>query len=130
MSTRATLQAPFMTLVGPVAPARLPDGGYELSLPIEPRHANAIGAAHGGLLATLADLAIGNQLAHATGQNPGITVSLAIDYLAPARIGDLLTIHAYEQRHGGRLGHGRAELYVGGTQVASAHAWFSMRGSK
>ena len=127
MSLRATVQAPFMALIGPVAPARLPDGGYELSLQIEPRHANATGAAHGGLLATLADLAIGNQLARASGLQPGITVSLAIDYLAPAGIGEVLTVRAHELRHGGRLGYGRAELHAGGVEIATANAWFSMR---
>ena len=39
-------------------------------LPLEPRHGNPMGWAHGGLLVTVADMVMGAGSGHATGEGP------------------------------------------------------------
>jgi acyl-coenzyme A thioesterase 13 len=50
-----------MDLIGPVH-VREADGGRVFGLRIEERHRNAGGVAHGGLLATLVDYALGRAI--------------------------------------------------------------------
>jgi uncharacterized protein (TIGR00369 family) len=63
-------------------------GEVDVSLQIEPRHLNLQGLLHGGLIATLADIAMG--LAVRTKLEPGtrhVTVALDMQYLSAARNG-------------------------------------------
>ncbi len=63
---------------------------------------NGHGSCHGGLITTLADSAFAfacnacNELTVASG--------IAIDIVAPAHEGDLLTAHCHQQQRGGRTG--------------------------
>jgi acyl-CoA thioesterase len=77
--------------------------GYSrISMPVRPDMLNGHGVCHGGMIFTLADSAF----AYAT--NAGNQVTLAsgagIDFLAPARLGELLVAEAIEQWTGGRTG--------------------------
>src|SRR5438094_8324726 len=68
------------------------------------RHANAAGAVHGGLLATLCDTAVGHAIRrHADGLSAAATVSLTTDYLAPAQPGAWLAAHTEVEKLGSRL---------------------------
>src|SRR3954454_23186893 len=68
--------AAFMELVGPVY-ARGAGSDRVLGLRVENRHRNAGGVAHGGLLATLVDFALGRAIeADANDDQPRIPVSL------------------------------------------------------
>src|SRR5258706_8166118 len=82
----------FAGLAGPFY-ARREDHELSLGLRIEQRHLNSRGSCHGGLLATLADIALGYACVAATedGQNRNfVTIDLAIEYLASTRAGDWL----------------------------------------
>ncbi len=61
----------------------------KLGFAVEPRHLNPFGVCHGGAMATFADLQI---IAVNDGPRvkPGFspTVSMSVDYLSPARLGD------------------------------------------
>jgi uncharacterized protein (TIGR00369 family) len=63
-------------------------GEVDVSLEIQPQHLNLQGLLHGGLIATLADIAMG--LAVRTKLEPGarhVTVALDMQYLSAARNG-------------------------------------------
>jgi len=81
----------FAALAGPFYWRR--DGsGVSVGLRVEARHCNTRGTCHGGLLATLADIALGYACA-AAGEAAGkgrnfVTIDLSLEYLAGTRAGD------------------------------------------
>ena len=92
--------------------------GVALGLRVSARHANPAGVAHGGLLATLADMAAGAQLAHALGTRPGVpTVSLTLDFLRPVPIGGWLEARARLLGAGGRIAFVEGILTCDGTDA-------------
>ena len=73
----------FHDLVG--VDVRYEDGAAVVSLDADESHLNGHGSVHGGLLATLADIAMGAVLNAATAQDAApVTVSLVMTYLEPA----------------------------------------------
>ncbi|MCE2761522.1 MAG: PaaI family thioesterase [Acetobacteraceae bacterium] len=81
---------PFLEPIGPIM-IRRDHGPLAFGLRIEKRHCNSKDMAHGGMLATFADLALGIggfNLAGVTGFFT--TISLNSDYLAPALLGTWL----------------------------------------
>jgi acyl-coenzyme A thioesterase 13 len=72
--------SPFFDLIGPLLSRRTEDR-LEFALQIDDRHVNVRGFAHGGVLSTFADVALG--YVAAISQNPPaklVTASLAIDF--------------------------------------------------
>jgi acyl-coenzyme A thioesterase 13 len=122
----------FAGLAGPFYAKR---EGRELSLGlrIEQRHLNSRGTCHGGLLATLADIALGYACvaANEDGQSRNfVTIDLAVEYLAASREGDWLysevkVVHA-DTRTASAAGH----LLVDGSPVARISANFRMARSQ
>jgi uncharacterized protein (TIGR00369 family) len=67
-------------------------------------HTNARGLIHGGLIASLADNAMGYSCAQATGWvSSFVTVSLSVDYIGAARIGQWLAVESKVLKTGGTL---------------------------
>src|SRR2546423_14755927 len=98
--------SPFLETVGPLFYRRDPERGLIVGLRIAEKHANARGIAHGGLLLTLADIALGYRTAF--GQDPPeglITANLTADFAGAARIGDWVEAHVdvHKIRGAGRL---------------------------
>ena len=56
----------FVGLIGPLW-FKAEDDKLRVGLPLEPRHGNPMGWAHGGLLVTVADMVMGAGSGHATG---------------------------------------------------------------
>lgn len=80
----------------------------ELELTIEPKHLNRLNVPHGGSLATLIDTAAGTAVAFAQGPDkvlPAVTLSLSMQFLGQAKVGDTLTAT------GRRIGGGRTVAY-------------------
>ncbi len=77
-------------------------GCARLSMTVRQDMVNGHDICHGGLIFTLADSAF----AFSCNTYNRVTVALAatIEYLAPARLGDVLTAEAQEQALGGRTG--------------------------
>ncbi|MDE2578711.1 MAG: PaaI family thioesterase [Hyphomicrobiales bacterium] len=73
---------PFVRFCG-IEPIDCAPGRSHLEVTIEPHHANQMGVAHGGLLMTLLDVAMGSAARLAAGANV-ITVDLQTAFLAPA----------------------------------------------
>ena len=67
--------SPFLDTVGPLFYRKEPDGGFVVGLRILAKHANARGSAHGGLLLTLIDVALGYRAAFS--QDPPAALTTA-----------------------------------------------------
>ena len=88
-------------------------------------HLNPHGTVHGGVLATMLDVAMGTAVATAGGDSP-VTVSLTVTYLEPGKPGKLEAT-ARVRKRGKRLILVEAEVVQDGDVVADALATFSVR---
>jgi acyl-coenzyme A thioesterase PaaI-like protein len=85
------------------------------------------GTAHGGLIATLADIALGYNIACATGwELPIATVNLTTDYAGAAQVGDWLEARVDIQRIGRSMVFANTFIYVGDKRIARASGVFSV----
>lgn len=78
---------PFASLCG-IEPIGFADGKTRLRVRTAPEHANNHGIAHGGLLCTLLDIAMGTA-ARCTVNYPVITLDMQVSFIAPGR-GELI----------------------------------------
>jgi uncharacterized protein (TIGR00369 family) len=111
--------------VGPLFHRRN-DAQLVIGLRVGDRHANARSWAHGGLLSTVSDVALGHAIAAGSGAAIPTTVGIAIDYLRPVPIGSWLEVHASVLRVGRRLAFSSAELKADSELVARANGTFAM----
>jgi acyl-coenzyme A thioesterase 13 len=121
--------SPFVEAVGPLFYRKEPDGGFVVGLRILSKHTNARGGAHGGLLLTLLDIALGYRAAFS--QDPPaalITTSITADFVGAPKLGDWVEAHVDVQKVGSRLAFANAFLVVNGERLVRASAVFS-RGS-
>lgn len=121
----------FAGLVGPFYVKREGREGRELSLGlrIEQRHLNSRGTCHGGLLATLADIALGYACvaANEDGQSRNfVTIDLAVEYLAATQSGDWLYSAVRVMNADTRTAAAAGHLLVEGSPVARISANFRM----
>jgi uncharacterized protein (TIGR00369 family) len=119
---------PFNELVGPFY-SRRQGKDISLGLRIEERHTNSRGICHGGLLATLADLALGYAALAAGGQSSFVTVSLSLDFAGSAKIGDWVHSEAEIQKTGARLAFVNCYLVANGVRIVRASAIFALSAS-
>lgn len=117
---------PFVEPIGPLY-RRGDEGGATFGLRIERRHCNSQDVAHGGLLATFADIALGIGGAEQAG-TPGffITVSLVTDYLAPAPLGAWLECRPALLRRTSRLMFVEGRFLADGVPVLRASGVFNL----
>jgi len=118
----------FSGLAGPFYAKRQ---GRELSLGlrIEQRHLNSRGSCHGGLLATLADIALGYACVAASEEGGGknfVTIDLSIEYMASTRAGDWLYSEVRVLNVDTRTAAAAGHLMVDGQPVARVSANFRM----
>jgi uncharacterized protein (TIGR00369 family) len=106
-----------------------------LGLRLAEAHCNSRGFAHGGVIATLSDNAMGLSLVHRSRTLPGaeamlvngaVTVNLAVDYLEAAKPGQWLQIESRVIRVGRSLGFVEALVTADGVTVARTNATFSL----
>lgn len=116
---------PFNEMVGPFYERRR---GKEVSLGlrIEERHTNSRGICHGGLLATMADLALGYACLAVGGQSGFVTVHLSLDYAGSARPGDWVESEVEVHKTGSRMAFANCYLVADGVQIVRASAIFAM----
>ncbi len=100
----------------------------ELELTIEPKHLNRLSVPHGGSLATLIDTAAGIAVAFAQGPDkilPAVTLSLSMQFLGQAKVGDVLTATGRRIGGGRTIAYGTAEIRnQDGRAVARGDATF------
>jgi uncharacterized protein (TIGR00369 family) len=103
----------------------LEDGTSRVVVEAGEQHLNPHGTVHGGVLATMIDVAMGTAVATTGGESP-VTVSLTVTYLEPGRRGRLEAT-ARVRKRGKRLMVVEAEVAQEGGVVADALATFSVR---
>jgi uncharacterized protein (TIGR00369 family) len=121
----APLDEGFLDSIGPLYAKREADGTFVLAFRATPGHANRQGSVHGGMLATLADTAIGMNLARVTPNiETTLTLTLAMDYIGVAAAGDWVEARVTLTKVAGRVRFGDCEITVEGRVVARGHAVF------
>jgi uncharacterized protein (TIGR00369 family) len=117
--------SPFVGLLGPIFHKTL-DGRHVIGIRIEHKHTNIKGIAHGGMLVTIADTALGIALSLETGgKKPMVTANLSSDFLDAARPGDWVEAHVDIQRIGARLAFASCYLMVDGKRILRASGVFA-----
>jgi acyl-coenzyme A thioesterase 13 len=126
---------PFNEMVGPFYERRH-GTDVSLGLRIEKRHCNSRDICHGGLLATLADLALGYS-ALAAGKTAGgpdrdkqsfVTVNLSLDFAGSAKAGDWVESAVEVHKTGSRLAFANGYLVANGVRIVRASAIFALSG--
>ncbi|CAH2714836.1 hypothetical protein BACCIP111895_02012 [Neobacillus rhizosphaerae] len=84
----------------------------KVTLPIVPLYLNSLGVVHGGIIATLADVAFGNLLPITNKEciQEVVTLDINITYLEPAT-GEYLVAVASPERIGRTIIHGECKIY-------------------
>jgi uncharacterized protein (TIGR00369 family) len=116
----------YFSQLGPVYMRPREDGTAVLGLRVATRHLNTQGVAHGGMLTTLADSALGINVSLARGRRAAqVTVSLTADFLSAAREGQWLEAHVTITRQGQRLFYANCDLMAAGRHVLRSSAVFA-----
>jgi acyl-coenzyme A thioesterase 13 len=119
--------SPFSELVGPVY-VRDPGSAPVLGVRVQPQHANRAGRAHGGLLMTLADIAVSRVSAlHLPPGSTIATASLQIAFLRGVSEGQWLQAVPRVDRLGRALVHASCSLRTEDEEVANVLATISVR---
>lgn len=111
--------------------SRLAEGALQIGLRLRPEHCNSRGLVHGAVIAALADNAMGLTYVHALRAANGeaaaagaVTVTLTVDYAAPAPLGAWLQVSPRLIRAGRTLGLVDALVTADADTVARASASF------
>jgi uncharacterized protein (TIGR00369 family) len=117
----------FSGLVGPFYSKRQ-GNDLSLGLRIEERHCNSRGTCHGGMLATLADVALGYACALATSTDGKrrnfVTVDLMLHYLASTQVGDWVQSEVRVLTPGSSTASATGHLLANGNPVVQISANF------
>jgi len=116
----------FIQLIGPFYQKRCGDT-LRIAMRAEEKHCNMRGDVHGGVVSSLADMAMGYNIAFS--QQPpvsAVTASLTVDYVGRISRGDWLEVEVDIQKMGKRLVFANCFFYVGERRVARANAVFSI----
>lgn len=118
----------FLDLVGPLYVDETDRRAPVHGLRVGERHANSRGGgAHGGVLTTLADVALGYGAVAAHGEPVAlVTASLTVNYTGAARVGEWLEARTTLTRMGSRLAFASCEITTDGRPVASCTGVFSV----
>jgi uncharacterized protein (TIGR00369 family) len=104
------------------------DGLAEVRLTAEEHHLNQHGTVHGGVIASLADVAMGAAVATTTANERPVTIEMKVTYLEPAQLG-VLVATAQLRKRGRRITVVEAEVAQdGGETVAHAIGTFTTVG--
>ena len=105
--------------------SRKTDNGVTVGLRLAKPHTNARGFVHGGLIAALADKAMGHSCGYRLrGTVSLVTVGMAIDFIESAQIGQWLTVETDVIKTGGTLCFAQCFVKADGAPVARANATF------
>jgi len=112
------------TLVGLDA-EQTAEGRARVNLMADERHLNPHGTVHGGVIATLLDVAMGTAVASTgdDGERP-VTIEMKVTYLEPAQMGPLVATAKVHKR-GKRITIVEAELQQDGEMVSHAIGTFT-----
>lgn len=117
---------PYMASLGPLY-CRRTDQDITIAMRIEAKHTNMRGIAHGGMLSSLADSALGIGLTlYCEGRHSFVTVNLSTDFVDAARPGDWVEARVDVQRLGRRMAFANCFLQVGERRILRASGVFAV----
>ena len=124
--TRHTRSSPLTEPWEPIY-SKATDRAVLIGLRLARPHTNSRGMAHGGLITSLADNAMGLSCGHVLGGGARlVTVSLSVDFLGPAQVGQWLQVDSEVIKTGNRLCFAQALVTADGVPCARASATFSV----
>ena len=107
--------------------SRQTDAGFSMGLHLAAAHTNSRGLAHGGLIAAIADNAMGLACVFKLGGVTRlVTVNLALDYLGVASLGQWIAWDAAVVKTGRTLCFADCRVSADGMPIARANATFSV----
>lgn len=118
--------SPFVRRLNEFGPIYHRKDDQVVALQIGSNHTNMYSMAHGGLLATLIDCALGNAIVIRL-EIAVVTVQMSISYLKAVHEGDWLEAHTRIDRKGRRLVYATCTLQVETTEITQASAVFTIR---
>lgn len=116
----------YTELIGPLYSCE-DEHGLRLGIRFAAKHGNSRGKAHGGMISTLADLAMGYSLAFSeTPPRPFLTVNLNVDFLGHMEIGDWVEVRVTIDKKGQSMAFARCEFTTADRIVARATGVFKI----
>jgi len=118
--------SPFLDRIGPFY-SKGKGQALSVGLRVLDHHLNARGLAHGGVLLTMADIALG--YAMATSEEPpvvAVTSHLSADFAGSAQLGDWVESRADIQKIGRTLAFANIYLLVEDTRIVRASGVFAV----
>jgi uncharacterized protein (TIGR00369 family) len=111
--------------------SRVLEDRVQIGLFLREAHCNSRGFAHGGLITSLADNAMGLsciQKMRSEGHEPKglVTISLSTDFLGTGRIGQWLVVDTDHVKSGRSVAFARAMVRAEGAAIAQASATFKV----
>ena len=101
------------------------DKAVIIGLRLAKPHTNGRGLIHGGLIAALADNAMGHSCAHVMGGVSSlVTISLAVDFIGTAEVGQWLTVESDVVKTGKTICFVQSLIKANDVVVARANATF------
>ncbi len=116
--------SPFLETIGPLYST---GSGALLVIGMrgQEKHTNARGTLHGGVLASIADVALGYGLATSTSTPTSmVTASLSVDFAGSAKAGDWVETSIDIQKVGSRMAFANVYFSVGNERIARASGVF------
>jgi uncharacterized protein (TIGR00369 family) len=118
---------PFEIFVGPVF-ERGTRGARRFAFTPDARHGNRSGFLHGGMLATLADMTLGQAVWDVTDNAPSVTVAMQMQYLRAVRLDDIVEVTPLVLRRTRALVFVRGEFAVDGEIAFAANGIWKLVG--
>ena len=128
--TRAEFSPGFLDHGGPYFLKPREGAPQLVGLRIEPHHINYKDGAHGGVISTFADVALSHAVYDA--ERPRLapsTITLQVNYLKAAKLGDWLEAVVRIDRMGGRTAYTSGEILRGDEPVATMNGVFAIKRS-
>jgi acyl-coenzyme A thioesterase 13 len=116
--------SPFLETIGPLYSAGS-GASLVIGMRVQQKHTNARGTLHGGVIASVADIALGYGMAMST--NPPtsmVTANLSVDFAGSAQIGDWVETSLDVQKIGSRMAFANVYFSVGCERIARASGVF------
>ena len=119
---------PFLDHLGPFFMRKDADGAFVIGLRVLPFHANGRGNAHGGLLMTLCDIALGYRTTASVSPRPFLTTAnVTADFAGSAKLGDWIEAHVDVQKVGRTLAFANCYVVCEGRRIVHASGIFSVQ---
>jgi acyl-coenzyme A thioesterase 13 len=123
--------SPFLDHLGPFFMRKQADGTFVVGLRILPHHANGRGNAHGGLLMTMCDIALGYRTTSSLQPPPMLTTaSITTDFAGVAKVGDWVEAHVDVHKVCSRLAFANCYIVRDGERIVHGSGVFARGGGR